>query len=90
MNYLLTKRLGQRIRTLRQQQGISQEELADRSSIHRAHMGEIERGETDSSISTLLRLSQGLNLSVSMLIKGAEDEITPAERYHSKKKKFLQ
>lgn len=90
MNYLLTKRLGERIRTLRQQKGISQEELADRSSIHRSHLGQIERGESDSSMSTLLRLSQGLNLSVSTIIKGVEDETTPKERRRSKMSKLVQ
>jgi transcriptional regulator with XRE-family HTH domain len=90
VNHLLAKRLGARIRTLRQHKGMSQEELADRSSIHRSHLGEIERGESDSSISTLLRLSQGLDLSVSMLIKGVEDETTPQERSHSKIRKLAQ
>lgn len=48
----------------------SQEEFADKCGIHRSHMGEIERGETNLTLSTLLIISKQLDVSISALFKG--------------------
>ncbi|HKD14180.1 MAG TPA: helix-turn-helix transcriptional regulator [Candidatus Angelobacter sp.] len=66
----IQKTLGSRIRELRLKKGWSQEEFADRCGIHRSHMGEIERGETNLTLSTLLVISQKLETSISALFKG--------------------
>jgi transcriptional regulator with XRE-family HTH domain len=60
--------IGTRIRTLRSARGWSQEEFADICGIHRSHMGEIERGEKDVSISTLQKISKGLEIAISVLL----------------------
>ena len=39
------QRMGQRITALRKMEGISQQELADRSGLTRQHIGRIENGE---------------------------------------------
>jgi transcriptional regulator with XRE-family HTH domain len=64
------KALGARIRELRLKKGWSQEEFADNCGIHRSHMGEIERGETNLTLSTLLVISKQLEVSISALFKG--------------------
>ena len=64
------KALGVRIRELRLKRGWAQEEFADRCDIHRSHMGEIERGETNLTLSTLLIVSKKLETSISALFKG--------------------
>jgi transcriptional regulator with XRE-family HTH domain len=64
------KALGARIRELRSKKGWSQEEFADLCGIHRSHMGEIERGETNLTLSTMLVISHKLNVSISSLFKG--------------------
>lgn len=64
------KALGARIRELRLKKGWSQEEFADLCGIHRSHMGEIERGETNLTLSTMLVISHKLNISISSLFKG--------------------
>ncbi|PYP89064.1 MAG: transcriptional regulator [Candidatus Angelobacter sp. Gp1-AA117] len=64
------KALGSRIRELRLKRGWSQEEFADVCGIHRSHMGEIERGETNLTLSTLLNISSKLETSISVLFKG--------------------
>jgi transcriptional regulator with XRE-family HTH domain len=46
----------------------SQDELADRSGLHRAHIGEIERGEVNVSIQTLSTLAQALRVRLRDLI----------------------
>jgi transcriptional regulator with XRE-family HTH domain len=66
----IQKTLGSRIRELRLKRGWSQEEFADICGIHRSHMGEIERGETNLTLSTLLTISQKLEVSISSLFKG--------------------
>lgn len=66
----IQKTLGSRIRELRLKRGWSQEEFADHCSIHRSHMGEIERGETNLTLSTMLVISNRLETTISSLFKG--------------------
>jgi transcriptional regulator with XRE-family HTH domain len=66
----LQKKIGNRIRSLRSKRGWSQEEFADRCKIHRGHMGQIERGEKNLSIQTLVKVGKGLDMTVSALLKG--------------------
>ena len=66
----LPKKIGNRIRTLRKERGWSQEHFADVCEIHRGHMGQIERGEKDVTISTLSKVAKGLEMSVSAFLKG--------------------
>jgi transcriptional regulator with XRE-family HTH domain len=66
----LQKKIGDRIRDLRSKRGLSQEAFADLCEIHRGHMGQIERGEKDVTISTLVKVSKGLEMTVSALLKG--------------------
>ena len=56
--------IGDRIRQLRKEQGMSQEKLGDKSELHYTHIGSIERGEKNWSIDTLIKLSKGLNVEV--------------------------
>ena len=62
--------LGNRIRELRSKKGWSQEAFADECGINRSHMGEVERGETNLTFSTLYHISQTLEVSVSSLLQG--------------------
>ena len=45
--------LGKRIRNLRKQKGLSQEELGWKSELHFTYIGAVERGERNCSIITL-------------------------------------
>ena len=65
----LQKKIGNRIRELRSKQGWSQEGFAHRCGVHRAHMGQIERGEKDVTISTLKKVGKGLGMTVSEFLK---------------------
>ncbi|MFN9791127.1 MAG: helix-turn-helix domain-containing protein [Holosporales bacterium] len=66
-------RFGQKIRQLRHEKSLSQEELADLAGVHRTYIGMIERGEKNVTIVTMLRLSEALGLRVSDLTKGFDD-----------------
>ena len=69
---------GQIIRDLRNRKGLSQEDLADRSGIHRNAVGLIERGERIPSVETLFALGHGLGIKPSTLI--AKLEINPGSQ----------
>lgn len=64
------RRLGQRIRELRDKKGWSQEEFADSCEVNRSYMGRIERGELNLTLDTLSKVAKGLDISVSALLKG--------------------
>jgi transcriptional regulator with XRE-family HTH domain len=65
-----SRRLGERIRKLRDNKGWSQEEFADSCEINRSYMGRIERGELNLTLDTLRKVAKGLGVSVSALLKG--------------------
>lgn len=64
---------GRAVRAARVEHGISQEELASRSGMHRTYVGGVERGERNLSYANLLRLAEALGLSLSQLQRRAED-----------------
>ena len=49
---------------MRQELGISQEELAARADLHRNHVGSVERGERDVGIVALAALAAALGISL--------------------------
>lgn len=59
--------LGNRIRELRKAQKMSQEELAYRSSINPAHLGQIERALKNPTLDTIDQIAAALNISLSEL-----------------------
>lgn len=63
--------LGQRVRALRQNAGLTQESLADQSDLHWSYVGQIERGERNLTYKNLLRLARGLGVSASELTPGS-------------------
>ena len=56
--------IGRRVRELRRQQNISQEELAARADLHRNYVGSVERGERDIGITAIGQLAGALDLSL--------------------------
>jgi CheY-like chemotaxis protein/DNA-binding transcriptional regulator YiaG len=63
----LKKHLGTTIRAQRSSLGISQEELAYRSGLHRTYISDLERGARNPSIETVGKLASALDMSVSKL-----------------------
>ena len=60
--------LGNRIRTARKKQGITQEKLGEICSLSAAHIGHIERGTRIPSLETLYRISTELRVSMDYLL----------------------
>ncbi len=61
--------LGERIRQRRTEFGLSQEELAGRSSLHRNYIGGIERGERNISLVNILKIAKALEIDPAELVK---------------------
>lgn len=63
----ISQQLGNRIRTIRTTLGISQEELAFKSGISAAHLGQIERGLKAPTIVTIDKIAKALNVTLPIL-----------------------
>ena len=64
---ILCKKFGKKITFLRKELDITQEELAFRANISPSYISAIERGVTDSTISTAKRLSKALGVDLQEL-----------------------
>jgi transcriptional regulator with XRE-family HTH domain len=64
--------LAKRMRELRKKRGFSQEAFADHAGLHRVAVGWIEQGRRVPSLKTLVKISHGLGISVSELLKGID------------------
>lgn len=71
----LNTTFGTLLRTLRQERGISQEELAFRADLDRTFISLLERGQRQPSLSTIFQLAQALNVKASRLIELLEREM---------------
>ncbi len=61
--------LGRRIRTLRTQNGWTQEELGERADINYKFLGEIERGQQNPSFGILTRIASALRVDLPELFR---------------------
>lgn len=73
------KFLGQRLRALRKQRGLSQERLGERSGLSGKFIGEVERGEKSISIDSLYRVSVALEIPLRDLTDVRERNAVPSE-----------
>ncbi|MGB9860402.1 MAG: helix-turn-helix domain-containing protein, partial [Moorellaceae bacterium] len=62
-------RLGAKLRRLREQKGLTLNELSRRSGVSLAHISEIERGRSTASLKTLEKLAAALEVSTSSLLQ---------------------
>lgn len=61
------KKFGEHLRKIRLEKGMSQEALAIESNIPISQIGRIERGEINTTISTVKVISKALNISPNQL-----------------------
>lgn len=71
------QRLGERIRNLRNLRDLTQERLAERAGLTPKFLGEVERQETNPSATSLVRIADGLSVSVGDLFDTGGNEAIP-------------
>lgn len=64
----LNQAFGKIIKQLRQEQGLSQQELADYSEVDRSYISDLERGRYNPTIQTIFKLSEILKVKPQDLI----------------------
>lgn len=62
---------GRAVRIARLESGLSQEELANASRLHRTYVSQIERGMKSPSLDSMNRLANALNLPLERLVRRA-------------------
>ncbi|BAG00271.1 MAG: helix-turn-helix domain-containing protein [Pseudanabaena sp.] len=76
---VILRALGLMIREHRAALGISQEELGLRCHLDRTYISGLERGVRNPSLTALVTLAKGLNITVSQLLENLEIEIEKPE-----------
>jgi transcriptional regulator with XRE-family HTH domain len=69
MKKLMLVKLGKRVKEYRIGKKLSQEELAAKANVHRTYIGMIERGEKNITITNLKKISDALEVDLSILTK---------------------
>jgi transcriptional regulator with XRE-family HTH domain len=69
---VVSGRLGERVRELRRERGLTLDGLAGRSGVSRAMISKVERGEKNPTLVVAAKVAEGLGVSLSRLV-GAEE-----------------
>jgi transcriptional regulator with XRE-family HTH domain len=64
----INKQVGFNIRKIREECGFSQEKLAALADLHRAYVGQIERGEKNIGLRNLEKIAKALKVNIKDLI----------------------
>jgi len=82
----IEEQIGAKIRDLRNQNGLTQEELADRTELTKGFISQLERGLTAPSVSTLLDIVECLGTNLSDFFHEEDDQqiVFPKEDYFEK------
>jgi len=60
MNLLVS--LGKRIQSIREKQGLTQEQLEEKTGVNTKYISSIERGQKNVTVKTLMKIANGLNV----------------------------
>ena len=66
----VVRKVGRRIRELRQKKGWSQEKLAEEANLHRTYIGQVERGEKSIGVENLFRIAKALGVPAAAIVRG--------------------
>lgn len=64
------KRLGKRVRALRQERGLTQEQAAERAALDAKHFQAIEGGRTNVTMASLVGIARALGVRLAELFEG--------------------
>ncbi len=68
----IAKLLGERIRRIRKEKGLSQEQLGELAGLSEKYIGQVERGEKNLTIESQYKIAHGLNLSLEELFRSLD------------------
>lgn len=71
MSEILIK-FGERVRQLRKEKRMSQEELADKANLHRTYIGMIERAEKNVTLINIEKIAKALEVSIQDFLYGIQ------------------
>ena len=69
----INKQLGARIRYLRQQKGLSIEDLSLEAEINRNYLGDLERGTRNPTLIILNKIAKALEVDLAVLFEGIKE-----------------
>lgn len=67
----ILRSFGLRLRMLREQAGLSQEELANLAAVHRTYVSSVERGQRNISLANIQALADALGVPVEQMFMDA-------------------
>lgn len=67
---MLAKQLGERIKELRNKEGLSQEKFALKIEMDRTYFASVEMGKRNISLNNIAKIAEGLNITISELFEG--------------------
>jgi two-component system, response regulator len=68
-------KIGSSLKAVRNQQGLTQEELADRSGLHRTYITDVERGVRNITLDSVVKLVRALGIPLSELFARVEGRV---------------
>jgi transcriptional regulator with XRE-family HTH domain len=71
--------IGSVIRHLRKQQGLTLKELSESSGMSVSHLSDLERGRTDSTVRSLLKIAEALGVTPAQIFGTSEEGLTEPE-----------
>jgi transcriptional regulator with XRE-family HTH domain len=63
-------KFGERVREIRKEKGLSQEELAHKADLHRTYIGMIERAEKNITLVNIEKIANALEISIKDIFNG--------------------
>ena len=66
---------GEKVREIRKEKGLSQEELAHKADLHRTYIGMIERAEKNITLINIEKIANALNIDIKELLAINDENI---------------
>jgi DNA-binding NtrC family response regulator len=66
----LNRQIGERVRSIRAEKGLTQKQLAERARISKSQVSQIELGSSGASVSSLYRISEALSIRLGRIFEG--------------------
>jgi len=73
-------RIGSNLQRIRKQRGLSLDKVAEATGVSKGTLHQIERGDTQPTVTTVWKIATGLNLSLSSLLKDDEAAVSIVSR----------